>query len=783
MVTVQEFYNESLGIDSVVAIIQKYLQSYNLTELPLNIKTNLRNQLVAKFKLSETVATCVVVSAWEYLTNFAKETLEDPVNIGPSYYDTRFLVATKDLIDELNISVSWPFTEFTIKENNTHFQQKCDDELFIEFPNRNALLNDESDNMNSFLPKLSDLCNPYGIYDLDDMSEYKSSPKFPEKLYPLVEGQSSNDTTELYDNEKHYYNALVEWVQFNMKNTIAGDVDVSTSNPNIDRLSQVYLEELAKLLYTKHWYHNKNIPIFNQLVEDDLTDLLDSTTNDSVTSDYEFRASNEEKSMINSGAREVTIKAGTHINALELLVSFLREASLIVGYGAYLQAIIQLARWGERKPTKIIIENYSLVFSLGDNKIKTYMGSINNYKIKPVDGCSVSAVNALYDDVALKCKQFMIDEGYPYKNVLAPVGLTTVKVLENTTDKGPKSIEVFLTYSIIEIIESYVSGSNNINIAGITYDGNKFTADDVVIDTSLTYQASKTSWANNDNNLESPFKSSRDLYELSLELDVPIPATFTHFDVLDACARQEDLDLFIENNKFSSKDDLNDKIRTSHIRNKKSAFMYSLGSKLLPIYFKVSLKLNELKEAGGYNFGDVLNIYKEVLSKNSLDIFEKEEKSKSENDNVNNMNVFGNSTTNMDASETTTEQAITPNNIAETVTARFTFIREKSADSKISKIVSGGKTIGYCAVDYVTVNSKKGPVKASRFTLLQNTPEYESASAGNKTLELSAIIYRIVFDLYSYEINDENKIFLYFSDLSCMKYYVRTIKECFDNKG
>ena len=83
-----------------------------------------------------------------------------------------------------------------------------------------------------------------------------------------------NNTFELYPNEEKFYKALIEWIQFNMKSTALGDIDVSPSSPNIDKISQIYLEELAKLLYVKHWYHNLNVPIFAPEDEDDMEDLI-----------------------------------------------------------------------------------------------------------------------------------------------------------------------------------------------------------------------------------------------------------------------------------------------------------------------------------------------------------------------------------------------------------------------------------------------------------------------------------------------------------------------------
>lgn len=784
--------NEVEDVTAVMNLISNNLKKLNTAALTSTQNKVLVSQLVNKIGLQQDMAVSIVYYCQNFMQYERVGEITGPLNFGPGSFDKRFFVKTQAFLDEINSAYIWPFKSIQPADNKTLFQETCTDSLFLEFPNRNNML-EESAKLSSYLPKLSELCNPYGMYDIPDISEYKTNPKFPEHLYSWVEGVASNNTYELYENEKTYYQAIIEWVQFNMKRSTVGDIDVSPENPNIDSLSQGYLEEVCKLLYTKHWYHNLNIPIYAAISEDeeDLTDLLDdSSSSDAVVSDYIFRATAEEKRAASSGIREMVIDKSSRVNALEKLLEFLREASLTVGYQAYAQAIIQLARWGERKPTCIVIKGYAWIFSLGNNKVKPYMGNIQDYTLEMIDGCPLEANAALYDSVSLKCKKFLMEHNYPYSTITAPVGLMTTKTLINNTNNGPKKINSYLVYSIIDVVESYVNGDNKLKIAGISYDGSTFSASaNIDLDNRNTYFSAKSAIKEEDN-LEAPFKSSANFEDLIMELDIRANKILTHFDILDSCAIQEDLDHFIELNQFSSKEDLDYKVKNAKIRSKVSAFIYSYGAKLLPIYVKASLRLNELESSGKtITFADVLNVYKEVMEVNTLSIFNTPE-GNAENSNTQQMNFFGNTEVNKEpvkeVANTPTEQVSTAaatTNIAATtipVEHKFSFLHNPEETAAYMKILdNAGNLVGGARVEIKQVHTSNGAVKNVKAYTLVTADSLKSVdiNAITTTMEISNIVYRLMFNLYSYECNNEEQILLYFDSIQTMVYYTKLINQ------
>lgn len=803
-VTADEIYNNSVAVDVVVKAVEQVLNSEENAKLSPAQSSALIQRLVKMTNgaIDEQTATCIVWYALKFVEYEKAKLLTGPINVGPSYYDPRFVTQTQLIVNEINSALAWPFSEITAKDNETNTQLNCTDKLFIELPNRNQFMQEDF-KITNVLPTINSLCEPYKGLQIDDITEYKNDIHVPQSMYPLFEGVSKNNTYKLYDNEELYYKSLLEWIRFNMKNSALGDVDLSITNPNIDKISQSYLEELAKLLYTRHWYHNINIPIYNPLEsgDDDMVDLVSESSSDSVLSDYKFRATASERDAIKAGIREFTMSSSTRVNALEQLVEFLSEASLSAGYIAYVQAIIQLARWGERKPTCIVIEGYSLVFSLGDNKIKPYMGDISDYSLVEVDGCPVTATAALYNDITLKCKQFMLNNNYSSNSITAPVGLTVTKRLTNATNQGPKEILTILNYSIIDIVKSYVDG-DPIKIAGIKYENGVFEAsNDIVMDNTNTFFAMQQSIKEEDN-LEMPFKVSQDLEDLLLELDIQSAKILTHFDILTSCARHEDIDSLAEAMKFSSKEDLITKRNNKTIRQPLMAFIFNYGVKLLEIYFKVSLKLNELAEERKVNFGDVLNIYKSVLDKCSLDIFSKTADSTTDtqymnvfdsssnvpNTNAENDTVSANNAT--DSSNSVTTSGVQPV-VADNTTPvmaqavdRFSFIKEAKPDAMYVRLIdNAGSCVGYFAKEAHTLNTKMGPRTIERMILY--TPTQMSSIPAERVqaeLPVGAITYRFLFNLHSYETNSTSKIVLFFSDIDCMVYYTKLFKQLYLEK-
>ena len=586
-----------MDITAVYNAISKLKAASPNGEISQSYIQRLREALETKIPDKDQVYAILAITM-TYVNNQGTD-FTDPVNVAldniyDEYYDN-----TKRFIDPLRKESSWPFSDLKPADNVTKFQNTCTDELFVALPNRVDFM--ESDDDTAFLPDPNEVCRPYGNAELKDMSLYKDPDSgFPRELYPYVEGSKKNNGAPLYPNEEKFHKALIEWVQFNMKADASPDIDVSTSNSNLDKLSQLELENLATFFYARHWSQNINIPV---IVDND----EDEDTADDVNSKYSFRMTKDEKAIFSSAISLNVSDLGVHRqNALLQLTKYLRAASLTVGYRAYVDAIVQLARWGERKPTLLIVDGYALTFSLADNTTKAYVGSASDYDLIKTDGCDSTVTSVFYYDTPFADFRYLQKFGVNARCLTAPVGITAEQRYVNRTSAGLAEIRPNVYYSIIDIVKAAMQGS--CNVAGIKYENGKFNCDrEVTMNRSNTLATVQTAIENSDSFVE-PIKVSSSLEDLLMEYD--ITSRLNHFNVLQQLSRQDELEHCFKRMHFESVNELNDLIKARKIIHKNSAMGSCIGSVILPIVAKVSAIL----EGKNYSFADVLNAYAEVMA-------------------------------------------------------------------------------------------------------------------------------------------------------------------------
>lgn len=537
------------------------------------------------------------------ITQLKYESLDQPLsnmNISVEDFHPTFLEETSNLMNSLNFKNVCPFSQITLDENKTLYQQTCEDELFIKLPDLQIMKSDDY-NIQQYLPTAKVLSDPYGANTLEDMSQYKDPTSgFPSFKYHLVEGDVANNTTEIKENEKKFYTALIEWIQFNLRQTYGQDTNVDLSNSNLDIYTIDFLEHLAKRLYQLYWNQNLNIPE-DSFLDDDSDDDSDSN---GTESNYVFRPSAEEKSLISQGFSDVSAANTKHINALEVLASYLKTASLQIGYRAYVEAIIQLARWGERKGTHIELTDYPIVFELATNKTKDNLGSIDDYEVALNNGFEYTASFCIADDNALK------GNGVYANGTDLPIGLILEKTLVHKKDSS-KVIKSSIYISLIDFIVNQLSDNPisvaNINVKDtITVQGDIDSLQDVLsYDMLLSqYEIEK------DTLLQEPFYVSPTLQAaiFSIKSASVNSIKLNHFSVHNLLVNTPDLVNRIEEQSFTTNDEFNLKRRSRVIYAAAEAISLNVGKKLLPIYQYVDAHKDTIN-----SLTDLLTLYKEAL--------------------------------------------------------------------------------------------------------------------------------------------------------------------------
>lgn len=770
-----------MDITAVYNAISKLKAASPNGEISQSYIQRLREALETKIPDKDQVYAILAITM-TYVNNQGTD-FTDPVNVAldniyDEYYDN-----TKRFIDTLRKESSWPFSDLKPADNVTKFQNTCTDELFVALPNRVDFM--ESDDDTAFLPDPNEVCRPYGNAELKDMSLYKDPDSgFPRELYPYVEGSKKNNGAPLYPNEEKFHKALIEWVQFNMKADASPDIDVSTSNSNLDKLSQLELENLATFFYARHWSQNINIPV---IVDND----EDEDTADDVNSKYSFRMTKDEKAIFSSAVSLNVSDLGVHRqNALLQLTKYLRAASLTVGYRAYVDAIIQLARWGERKPTLLIVDGYALTFSLADNTTKAYVGSASDYDLIKTDGCDSTVISVFYYDTPFADFRYLQKFGVNARCLTAPVGITAEQRYVNRTSAGLVEIRPNVYYSIIDIVKAAMQGS--CNVAGIKYENGKFNCDrEVTMNRSNTLATVQTAIENSDSFVE-PIKVSSSLEDLLMEYD--ITSRLNHFNVLQQLSRQDELEHCFKRMHFESVNELNDLIKARKIIHKNSAMGSCIGSVILPIVAKVSAIL----EGKNYSFADVLNAYAEVMAEmhyNSEADFmvsvsnatplKVESVSEPGNTETKEMNAFGSTP---QETQVPSKNPADPVGMVQEEESHLFKKCEKPTVAILLKAPSGKYVGGYYVQQVSTgiVNNGRPVMIQRRYFFDQKTADglINNPPAGiqRKATHLTSIIPHMLKTLLHYDKKQWNKVTIFFESEETLEYYVEMTTELLRNK-
>lgn len=424
------------------------------------------------------------IFAFYLFVNFKKlETLD---GIPLTAIDSDFFQETKAYLDSLKKVV-------IVGENKTLFQKAYNDEFFVRLPSWYDLTNDSIDNAGDLVPNLlTEVAKPY-LEKKAYTPQWREVPNLAEKL---VVGQSKNNGKGVTPYNERYYNSLVGWVKQNIENYYgdSGDGEV------IDPYSQEYLLELLYRLYSLHWSHNINVPCSIEIAQ-----LDEEVQEVQVDSKFTFYA------------------GGDSINAIFVLRDFIKSAVTEVGWIAYIDAVIQVSRWGLDKPTYIVLDGYDSVFDLGTNRIRRKDADLSKCEIKKRNGaeswvkyiiyCDKEIVEELPEYSLAHKKQNAVGE----RKLTLPVGLT---LATDYVEKGKD--EVVYTklqhYSMLDFVKLVSDVTFVRKIAGIEVVGDRILvtkkeSKNVTIDYLLEELKEDNIGSYN------PFYRSRELEDLMIKMD------------------------------------------------------------------------------------------------------------------------------------------------------------------------------------------------------------------------------------------------------------------------
>lgn len=505
----------TINIDSVYAMTQKQLNG--AAKLQPEVEDRVVNVMAQRTGDTRTAKLAILCC---YALN---DLLHKDQHIVTTWNWTRiaqdFTKQTQSWLNELNRKN----TMAAISDNETKFQCACVDEFFIKLPAYDAMfsyLSDEEDesehqelrDLHMFMPARSEVSDPYGV----NTARFEN----PDSVAKMVEiggqvydtmlkqilGSSDNNTDKIFDNEKRYYDSLNEWLGI-----IANDSE-GEDNGELCAISLEYLHTLAETLYIWYWQHNRRVPCSVEIGTGDKVD----------ESRYTF-ASEDHKGV-----------------APEDLVAFLDRVSADLGRQAYVNAIVQLARWGTRKPTAIVFDGYDKCFDLNDGVVKNSLTSLSSFDKVSINGCNAEFV-AFVDDTTNIADRLIGFSRWPM-----PVGIKVRQTFENKT--SGEQLDVFSYYSMIDAVKEIVTG--HLTVDGIQFEDDKWKVTELAEHEPIDYaiEASKRP-----DNLQFPIFRGTGFFQIYADLHIASCSnTESHFSIMCAKLQSSKLLQFIDSSEFST---------------------------------------------------------------------------------------------------------------------------------------------------------------------------------------------------------------------------------------
>lgn len=326
--------------------------------------------------------------------------------------------------------------------NRNHFMNSETDTFYIAIPSLEKLKSPDYA-MSALVPRPHELFIPYphpiygSVYAkkvllgsvaqkqqaLSDFgAEYKLSgpnrtsiPKIPATH---VLGDAKNNDLPIQPNELDYYNALIEFIKYDISQTHpGGDVEDLYNKCMCSSEMLMYLQALVRQQTSYNWMHTTLYPI-NTAQHVDPEDDEDDDLPESDDRDYS--SIEEQDEYASQGTTE--IQPGH-----EIMLLFIENAAKRIGLTAYVEAIIKLSRWGERKPSQLKLGDYHFYLNL--NTLILGNSSADYSSVEPVliDGYMLEAVGVIIYDDKFRDTDFRARLNVESQWVTIPIGLRCVR--------------------------------------------------------------------------------------------------------------------------------------------------------------------------------------------------------------------------------------------------------------------------------------------------------------------------------------------------------------------
>lgn len=527
-----------------------------------------------------------VLELESYLNDNVSIYIDFPVANYDNYQNTSRLVS---IMNEKSGKV------FKLENNETLVRATADSELYIEIPSAEGL---SFNGAYLSLPNLDKVFTPYTDPRLNAPG-FKSFVAQSGVPLDYVTGNPDNNTSEIFPEEKRFYDALVSLHKACLaydfpNNSIEDCIEHGLSS----KMFRDYVTGFIMKALKKNWNHTGFMPFAKE-------DNPENEENDNDDDDDKVGGSVESNKNYYTTSRASLTDGELTINSLLNGKDGIFHKDIMYP----INLLIQCLRFGNKKPNKLVLNAEKSYFDLNTFVHATSSGSYSSYEIQQTpSGCNYRILTTIQANNRIFDNRFLQENGVSRPTISSTVGLVLVKSFVGTTERQLTVI------SIVDLIANY-GKDLSLTIDGLEYRNGEIVFTNVLDDSTLRLDDS-ISLAD----VLSKFNNSSDGYYVSYVSknvrDVYMKYTsfnnkLTALGLYNFYVEKDDLAKF---NLFNSvsEDELEHKI-SAYTVPASYALNATLGLNYVKLICEINDKLLTLEESRDISLVDVFNVHKEVM--------------------------------------------------------------------------------------------------------------------------------------------------------------------------
>lgn len=519
---------------------------------------------------------------------------------------------TVQVIRDHNGRLGHQFKYISSDINHTNTMETPTDTFFIKIPDYEKLMSDDF-SFDSLLPNPFDIAKPYPhpvyntIYGLRVLNagqaQIRQTLEDVEAIIPLtpeqknsvpridsalVVGSHENNELDIQPNEEEYQLALTEYIKYDIQQAFP-DADVEemfrkgTCSPTL----LIYLQELIKIVTRLNWMHTNKYPIDKSISSYNEEEDWDA---DSESEDSE----GVDPNVFLSLDGEMDMASGH-----DIVQSFVDHvAATGEGLGAYVEAIIKLARWGAVKPKVLKLGDFSSYLDLNTLSIRSVTGDLSSMQPATIEGYDLDFAGLILFDDRFRDVDYKNKIGVNLTSIALPVGIVAKRFFA-----GGLSQDVYLSF--FDLYAEYTKQPNRKFVRGINFDGEKFnvSVDPERLENLTTLRMVQEAVSRSADKLYVHYVSDN-IKQLVVEYGAK---NVTNMSILFEYLYSMNMTKWYDQLEFHSKDEFVSKLSVNPLPTSQYVGV-NVASVILPVLLKAAEKYNSLY-SGEFELGQVLDTY------------------------------------------------------------------------------------------------------------------------------------------------------------------------------